>query len=192
MRGYTGSIAGVEFDDGTAVTEPGAVPNPGRALRAIVGYARRHGLEIVDDRLVVPEPGDVERPDTRDVTETKVGTPLRDAAVDPRPADFLPPINAGQADPHGPDVVAPHVHGAADRRITPGPVHVDNPAAQEISETAAAAEQHDLDAPERPERPAKSANKPEWVAYAISQGADPDEAGAATKDQLVEIYGGDG
>lgn len=46
--------------------------------------------------------------------------------------------------------------------------------------------------PASDEAPAKSANKPEWVAYAISQGADPDEAEAATKDQLVEIYGGEG
>lgn len=32
----------------------------------------------------------------------KGGTPLHDAAVDPRPGDFLPPINAGLEDPHGP------------------------------------------------------------------------------------------
>jgi hypothetical protein len=31
---------------------------------------------------------------------------IRDAAVDPRPEDFLPPTNAGQANPHGPEVVA--------------------------------------------------------------------------------------
>jgi hypothetical protein len=35
-----------------------------------------------------------------------VGTPLRDAAVDPRPGDFVSPINAGQHDPHGAEVVA--------------------------------------------------------------------------------------
>lgn len=41
---------------------------------------------------------------------TRIGTPLRDAAVDPRPEDLLPPINAGVpgplGDPHGPHVVA--------------------------------------------------------------------------------------
>ena len=31
---------------------------------------------------------------------------MRDAAVDPRPKDLLPPTNAGHADPHGPDVIA--------------------------------------------------------------------------------------
>lgn len=38
--------------------------------------------------------------------------------------------------------------------------------------------------------PAKSANKPEWIAYAISQGADPQDAEAASKADLVETYGG--
>lgn len=40
----------------------------------------------------------------------QVGTPLRDAAVDPRPGDFLPPTNAGEpgpeGNPHGPSVVS--------------------------------------------------------------------------------------
>ncbi|MFB7029669.1 MULTISPECIES: hypothetical protein [unclassified Streptomyces] len=48
-------------------------------------------------------------------------------------------------------------------------------------------------APEDPaERPAKSAVKAAWVDYAVAQGADPDEAEAATKDDLIEAYGGDG
>ena len=41
----------------------------------------------------------------------RLGTPLRDAAVDPRPGDHLPPTNAGEpgpfGNPHGPTVVAP-------------------------------------------------------------------------------------
>ncbi len=41
----------------------------------------------------------------KDATE-QVGAKLRDAAVDPRPTDLLPPSNAGQANPHGPAVVA--------------------------------------------------------------------------------------
>jgi hypothetical protein len=177
-RGYTGTIAGVEFDDGS----------PDRDINAAVrAYASRHGLRVDGDRLVVVESDDEPRVDSRDVTEQKVGTPLRDAAVDPKPGDFLPPINAGQADPHGPEVIAPHVHGAADRRITPGPVHVDNPAAQEISETAATVEQHDLG---EPERPAKSARKAEWEAYATARGFldDPSEL---TKEDLIERFGED-
>jgi hypothetical protein len=41
----------------------------------------------------------------------QLGTPLRDAAVDPHPADFLPATNAGrpgpEGRPHGPHVTAP-------------------------------------------------------------------------------------
>ena len=37
----------------------------------------------------------------------RIGAPLRDAAVDPRPGDASVPTNAGLADPHSPLVVAP-------------------------------------------------------------------------------------
>lgn len=39
------------------------------------------------------------------------------------------------------------------------------------------------------ERPKDYAPKPEWVTYAVSQGADPDDAENATKAELVELYG---
>jgi hypothetical protein len=39
-------------------------------------------------------------------------------------------------------------------------------------------------------RPAKVAPKAEWVDYAISQGADPKEAEATNKADLIELYGG--
>lgn len=46
----------------------------------------------------------------------KIGTPLRDAAVDPRPGDFLPPTNAGVpgplGNPHSRHVVAPEIEAA--------------------------------------------------------------------------------
>ena len=38
--------------------------------------------------------------------EVQIGARIRDAAVDPRPEDFLPPVNAGEADPHSPRVRA--------------------------------------------------------------------------------------
>jgi hypothetical protein len=43
-----------------------------------------------------------------------------------------------------------------------------------------------------PERPAKSAHKADWVAYA--QAVDPETGGLdeLTKDQLIELYGGEG
>jgi hypothetical protein len=46
------------------------------------------------------------------------------------------------------------------------------------------------DGPAALERPARSASKAEWVAYAVAQGAEQDDAEAATKDQLIERYGG--
>lgn len=44
---------------------------------------------------------------------------------------------------------------------------------------------------EAPDVPARSANKPEWVAYAVALGADEAEAEALTKPELVEQYGGE-
>lgn len=39
-------------------------------------------------------------------------------------------------------------------------------------------------------RPARAAAKDEWVAYAVSQGAEQDEADALSKADLVATYGG--
>ncbi|WP_020141138.1 hypothetical protein [Streptomyces sp. 351MFTsu5.1] len=39
-----------------------------------------------------------------------------------------------------------------------------------------------------PKAPAKSASKDDWVAWAVSCGADPDEAAAATRDDLAAKY----
>ena len=41
-----------------------------------------------------------------------------------------------------------------------------------------------------PKRPAKNASKEDWVAWAVSQGAERDEADKSTKDDLVKAYGG--
>ena len=66
--------------------------------------------------------------DARDVAEPiNLGSPLRDAAVDPKPWDYLPPTNAGEADPHGPLVVAPGIHGVGPKPIRGGEVFVDDP-----------------------------------------------------------------
>lgn len=39
------------------------------------------------------------------------------------------------------------------------------------------------------EPPTQSANKSAWVDYAVSQGAEPDDAEAMTKAELVQTYG---
>jgi hypothetical protein len=46
--------------------------------------------------------------------------------------------------------------------------------------------------PDVGQRPARSAPKGAWVAYAVSLGADEDAADHMTKDQLIERYGKDG
>lgn len=50
----------------------------------------------------------------------------------------------------------------------------------------------DDDVPAPPsEAPARSAAKAEWVGWAVASGADPDDAEAMTKSDLIELYGGD-
>lgn len=103
----------------------------------IIAYAKRHGYGIGSSDPVTPAPAP--QPDARDVGGVQqVGTPLRDAAVDPKPQDFLPPTNAGKADPHGPLVVAPEIHASGTQVIRPGEVYVDDTAKQEKAETAQA------------------------------------------------------
>jgi hypothetical protein len=59
-------------------------------------------------------------PDPRDVDHRRsVGAPARDAAVDPRPGDFRPPVNAGEANPHGPEVYAPGLPGGGHQPTAP-------------------------------------------------------------------------
>lgn len=197
MRAYTGDVAGIRIMDGEAVgpVYPDGISDDAkatilerfdvqRAVDAVRSYARRHGLVFDGGRLLVPDADDQAGVDSRDVSTVKVGTPLRDAAVDPRRGDYLPPTNAGKADPHGPLVVSPELHGSEGvRPVLPG--SVDAAPAQEVAETADAADQTDVDLAE----PKHNAGKPEWVAYAISKGADPDEAGRTSRADLIEAYG---
>lgn len=78
------------------------------------------------------DPRNIENP-------TRIGTPLRDAAVDPAPGDFLSPVNAGlegeEGNPHGPNVYAPGIHGEQGiRPVRPGAVAAD-PAVQSTEES---------------------------------------------------------
>lgn len=45
------------------------------------------------------------------------------------------------------------------------------------------------DKSEAPEEPKKSGSKPDWVEYAVSKGADRDEAEASSRDDLAAAYG---
>ncbi|WP_228974955.1 hypothetical protein [Streptomyces sp. DH12] len=191
VKGYTGpGPAGLAFKDGRAETD-----NP-----MIIRYAKKAGYGIDEPAEPPKEP---EPADPREHSEPEqIGTRLRDAAVDPRPEDYLPPTNAGEANPHGPLVVAPEIHGAGPKPIHPGPVTPGDPAAQEQRETAlaravlvdnedvpdvvaAAAEAN----PQPEEPPAKSAAKSTWVEWAVLRGASREAAEDATKTQLIEQYG---
>lgn len=44
--------------------------------------------------------------------------------------------------------------------------------------------------PPAPEMPKRNGSQEEWAAYAIAVGADPDEARQATRDDLIDRYGG--
>lgn len=237
--GFNGTRLGIQFKDGTATSrEP-------RALE----YFRSLGYEVDGETIPVarpmsepsaPAPGTPANPEG--ITRQPAS---RDAAVEPNASGpvsdaFMPPTNAGLADPHGPQVVSPGLHAVPPAPIVPGSVHVGDPDAQERIETAvadavlvqgadvpdvtqavgaansdtlAAAEDHpaaDAEAVETAvapfapgapgtdavvhdtdvERPAKSANKPDWVAYAVAQGMTEDEANETSKAKLVERYGG--
>lgn len=208
---YRGEVAGVVFTDGVGTFDPKENPAAQRYFES-QGFGLGRRAEAVE----TPEPAD-----PRDIERTgphRVGTPLRDAAVDPRPEDFLAPINAGKANPHGPRVVSPEIHASGPAGIKPGDVHVDELGVQEREETRLAqsvlieGDEHPV-MPEDPdmgplglsdpgsveqgaegaeasEEPAKSASKASWVDYAVSRGADREEADAMTRSDLIERYGG--
>lgn len=125
--GYNGTGPGrLTFKDGVAYTDDAS----------LIRYFQRRGYGIDGEPPTVAAV--TEQPiDARDATGVQVGTALRDAAVDPRAGDFLPPTNAGAADPHGPLVVAPGVHAGASSPLVPGVVSGDI-REQEQRETQAA------------------------------------------------------
>lgn len=113
---------GATFENGVAEVDDDAALN----------YYRGAGYKVsgkYETEVESPEP-----PDPRDVGEETVGTRLRDAAVDPKPEDFLAPTNAGQGNPHGSTVVAPEIHASGPAGIRPGDVFVEDVAKQEKRE----------------------------------------------------------
>lgn len=140
-RSFTGTSSYgphvIEFTDGVA--EVDELDPSVRAYMQQAGYGV-DGSEPADPPAQ-PEPADPRQLGTDGDGIEVVGTRLRDAAVDPKPEDFLPPTNAGQANPHGPEVVAPEIHGSGPKGILAGEVPVGSPEevqAQEDKETAGA------------------------------------------------------
>lgn len=170
-RTYGGVTAGVRFHNGVGETD-----NPGA-----LSYLSRVGYGIDGPP---PAPPGRQIVDARSATTVVVGTPLRDAAVDPRPSDFMPPANAGEADPHGPLVVSPQIHASNTGPIVAGGVRVDEPAIQEANQ--AAADEGDTTAPAAIARPRSGATKAQWVEYAVEQGIAREEAEDLSIAQIRE------
>lgn len=124
-RSYNGPGPGeAVFVDGVAETDDEAALN----------YYRAAGYKVSGK---IDNPVDsTEQPDPREVTSEVVGTRLRDAAVNPEPDDFLAPVNAGDGNPHGPEVVSPEIHASGPAGIRPGNVFVEDTAKQEKREKA--------------------------------------------------------
>lgn len=127
VRSYNGTVGygenSVTFKDGEA-----EVPTDSPHLR----YFREAGYGVGSKEPQPPSAPEVEYPDPSNPRIEYA--PLRDAAVDPRPEDFLEPINAGKAHPHSPEVVSPGIHAVGPAPIRPGEVHVDDVAAQDRAE----------------------------------------------------------
>jgi hypothetical protein len=103
-------------------------------------YLKRKGYGFGSRKGKAPEAETSQPLDPRKVSTEKVGDPVRDAAVDPREGDFLAPTNAGEANPHGSEVVSPEIHASQGvRPVKAGEVHVDDPAKQDAAEKAHAA-----------------------------------------------------
>lgn len=130
-----------------------------------------------------------DRPDSRQFdNDGLIGTRLRDAAVDPRPGDFLVPTNAGEADPHGPQVIAPEIHASEGvRPVKGGEVHVDDPSAQAAAETEHASKVQDVGA-EVSESPAGNAARETWEAYAIAQGYPAEGLEGRTRNEIRDLF----
>lgn len=173
VPGYSGQgPAGVMFQNGEGESDN----------EAVLAYCRAAGYGIDGEP---PKRQHPTAPDPREVTDIVVGAPVRDAAVDPRPGDFRAPVNAGEANPHGPQVYAPGLPGGGLQPTAP-------PAEPEPS-GGASSEGRDA-GPETPP-PAQSAPVAEWRQWVIANKVDNDpeahaEIEKATKAELIKKYGG--
>lgn len=171
--------------------EDGIAKHDGDLPAGVLQYLQSAGYTI--GRTTIEQPTvEEERVDARDVDEPEqVGTKLRDAAVDPDADDFLAPTNAGQADPHGPDVVSPEVHASQGvRPVKGGDVHIDDTDKQDAEETAHTEDATDGTPVVGVEEPSGNANAETWRAYAISQGASEDDVKGLGRNQLRDKYKG--
>lgn len=122
----------LSFKDGVAEVE-----NLNDGAKA---WLKANGYGVGSTKAKRPDDPTPEPTDPRKVTVEQVGTPTRDGAVDPAKGDFLGPVNAGEANPHGSQVVNPEIHASEGvRPVKGGAVHVDDATAQDEAEKAHAA-----------------------------------------------------
>lgn len=165
VPGYSGQgPAGIMFQDGVGESDDPAV----------IAYCRSAGYGIDGEP---PEREVPQVPDPREVTTVVVGSPARDAAVDPKPGDFRPPVNAGEANPHGPEVYAPGLPGGGHQPTAP----------------AAPAPSEADGAQTSPGRPPQSEPVAVWREYAAGVATSDEERAEVekmTKAELIKKYGG--
>lgn len=164
------SVSGVTFADGVAEVE--------EDNSAALGYFRRHGYGIGERPKVTDATSEPPDPRRSPRGGSPVGTRLRDAAVDPEKRDHLPPVNAGQENPHGPKVVSPQVHAAEPPRMPGGPVEASKEVAQAATELT----------PDGGEQPAGNASRDAWHAYAVSQGATEGDLADLNRNEIRDRY----
>lgn len=186
-EGYTATdvygTTSLHFENGVAEFD-GDLPAGVRQYLLGAGYG-------LDEEPAEPE-STPEPADPRTLPDGQIGTALRDAAVDPRPEDFLAPTNAGEANPHGPDVVSPEIHASQGiRPVKGGDVHVDDPDAQDAAEKEHVAAVQTGEAPAAPPEfpegdPVESWKNDQILAWAKANSVD---LGDATKkaDMLAAI-----
>ncbi|MET8693629.1 hypothetical protein ABZV65_13920 [Streptomyces bauhiniae] len=164
VPGYSGpGPAGVMFQDGVGHSDD----------EAVIAYCESAGYGIDGEP---PEREVPQVPDPREVTTVQVGAPARDAAVDPRPEDFRPPVNAGEANPHGPEVYAPGLPG--------GGLQPTAPAAPTGAQTEGQSSVG---------RPSQNEPVAVWREYATSVATSDEERSEVdkmTKAELIKKYGG--
>ena len=193
VEGYSGTTTVGPF---TLVFEDGVAEHDG-LNKGAKAYLKGRGYGFGSRKGKAPEAATPQPADPRRVSTERVGDPTRDAAVDPRDGDFLAPTNAGEANPHGPDVVSPELHASQGvRPVKGGVVHVDDTDTQDQAETEhteAATDGTPVPGSEPVEQPAGNASRDAWAEYARTQGAPESELAqdgtGLGRDELREKYG---
>lgn len=170
----------------TLLFKDGVAEHDGDLPKGVAAYLEAQGFGIDGAAKVseVPEPVD-----PRNLTTTQLGSKLRDAAVDPKPVDFLAPSNAGEANPHGPAVVSPEIHASEGvRPVRPG--DVPEPANQEANELkhAATIKENGAEPAVASGQPAGNASRSDWFDYAVANGHQPDSLEDFTRDEIRDLY----